>query len=181
MSVRSRVGTLVGRTRRARIITAATVLALAVAVIAFIALDSGDNSSEPLHQNEYQQRADRICLDGKATLVGVGRQLFTPPQPPDAFAKYMAISAQTAMETRSKLAALDAPSDLQAEADALDASLVRLTAAARAAERAIRAASPSRIQVAAPRVESATTRTDEAAARLGLIRCAALRVRLRPG
>jgi hypothetical protein len=174
------VGGLIGRSRRARLVTLATVVAVVGAVIAFIALDS-DNSAEQLHQNTYQQKADEICVDGKTTLVSVGRQLFTPPQPPDALARYLALSAQTARDTRAKLAALDAPSDLQAEADALDASLVRLIAAARAAESAIRAGNPDRVQAAAPRLESATTRTDEAAAKLGLIRCAGLRVRLRPG
>jgi hypothetical protein len=181
MTLRSRIEGVMGRTRRARIITAATVVALVGAVIAFIAIDPGGDSSDgSSSENPYQASADNICVNAKNTLFGIGHQLFTPPQPPDALPKYLSASAQIARQTRSYLAALNPPDDLRERAKAFDARLAALASTTDAAAAAVRSADPNRIQAAGPRVEQATAGSDRAAAALGLERCPRIQVRLRP-
>jgi hypothetical protein len=181
MTLRSRIEGVVGRTRRARIITAATVVALVGAVIAFIAIDPGGNSSDgSSSENPYQASADNICVNAKNTLFGIGRQLFTPPQPADALPKYLSASAQVARQTRSQLAALNPPDDLRVRADAFAARLAALAERTDAAAAAIRSNDTNRIQSAATQVERATAASDRASAALGLERCPRIQVRLRP-
>ncbi|HEX5713707.1 MAG TPA: zinc-ribbon domain-containing protein, partial [Solirubrobacterales bacterium] len=57
---RDRLDRLIGTTRRARIITAATAIALIVAIVAFIALEPEDDS---IPRDSYTVAADQLCLD----------------------------------------------------------------------------------------------------------------------
>jgi hypothetical protein len=64
-SPRQRVSGLIGTTRRARLITAATVLALGVAIIAFLALKPSDEQGA-VPQDAYLRGLDRECTAEKA-------------------------------------------------------------------------------------------------------------------
>src|SRR6201999_3847724 len=64
---RSRFEEVVGTSRRARILTALTVLALAVAVVAFIVLRS-DEGEGGVPQDAYLRSLDRQCVQEKARL-----------------------------------------------------------------------------------------------------------------
>jgi hypothetical protein len=178
MSVRDRVGRLVGRSRQARIATLVTALALAAAALGFIALDTDDSSDGDGSQDPYVAEADRVCVEGKATIVRVGQQIFAPPQPANVVATYAAATLQSLNDTRSRLAALEPPADLRDRAATFDARLGELASELEELERAGRVNDPARIQAANLRVESVTVDADQAAAALGLERCAMVRVSL---
>jgi hypothetical protein len=70
-SLRERLAGLIGRTRRERLITGGTVLAIVIAIAAFFALDSGEDGEEdslalPLADT---QLVDDACVNAKAGIA----------------------------------------------------------------------------------------------------------------
>jgi len=174
-SVRERLQRLVGTTPRARILTGLTALAVVVAIVAFIALDSDE---EEIPRDAYTVASDRLCLEAKRSIAaaqrGVVRAQGTDPA---AFAQSL---VPIVHRWRREQAALGVPSDRSEEIDALDAALraveIELAALARVAEEGDKAATVAK----AEQVDEGTSRVEAAVADLGLDRCAAVRLGASP-
>ena len=69
-----------GTTRKAQLVTAATVAALVTAVIAFIALKPAEDT---IPRDAYTIAADRLCLDAKSEIVAVERRFSRQTGPHD--------------------------------------------------------------------------------------------------
>lgn len=152
-------------------------LAIAGAVIAFIAIDSNDESSGAASENAYQGHADRICVEGKRSLANAGHRIFSDTAQ-NPFVLYAARAREITDRTRMRLARLQPSDDLREQARAVDEALRGLDQPLDQLELAARAQDTGRIQATVPVVQSASLRSDEAIDALGLKACARLRVGL---
>lgn len=178
-SLRDRLARLIGRSRRERIISAATVAAIVVAIAAFIALptdDSDQDESRPA--DPYTARADRICLDAKVELATAGSSTIADANA-NPIADYARQAEATTRRTRERLAALEVPKDRLQEATVLDTRLREIEAEiARLGRVAGRRGDLGQVPAQTVRVEAAGQAVEEAVARLGLAECAELQVGL---
>lgn len=158
---RERLGRLLGTTRRARLVSAATAVALVAAVVAFIAL----NSDEGIPRDAYTVAADGICLQAKREIVSA-REGYGDPS---AFSQAL---VPIVGGWRAQLRELSVPSDRVEQARALEAAL--LTAELRVAKLArVAARGEGKAALAsAKRADLASARVEEAVADLGLDECA---------
>jgi hypothetical protein len=153
---------LVGRTPRERLITALTTGAIAVAAVAAIVLLGGDG-------DEYLEQADAICLESKQALAEVGRQAPDSRGGPGTALRLRTVAAaEIVAEWRSRLAALDPPSDREQAAAQLDQALAELELHAREAAVA-RAGGGS--AAGGSRLSTVGARTDAAIKELDLEEC----------
>jgi outer membrane protein OmpA-like peptidoglycan-associated protein len=126
------MGRLIGRSRRERLITAGTALAIVIAIIAVIVLvtggsDDGDSGSEAVDQAAYAEQASRICVQSKqAVAVVANRAARRENDPAAAFQLFAAAAADVASQWRKRFAALDTPSDRQEAAAQLQFALAKL-------------------------------------------------------
>ena len=166
------MGQLLGTTRKARAITAATLLAVAAAIVAFIALEPVKEESIP--RDAYTVAADRMCLSAKREIVGVERQAGTGPQHgPSEMARALLPIVAT---WRSQFRALQVPADRREKAEQLDRALrgveIKIAKLAR-----IAGEDNERGMLASARdADAASARVEAAAASLGLAHCARARI-----
>jgi hypothetical protein len=73
LSLSDRVSRLTGRTRRERIITLGTVTAIAIAILAFVALDPAEDDDAP-PPDTYSIAADQICVEAKREIARAARR-----------------------------------------------------------------------------------------------------------
>jgi hypothetical protein len=175
-SVGERIGRLVGTTRRARLATGATALAIVVAVVSFAALEPGDDG---IPRDGYTLAAERICLDAKRQIFAVGQRLRArgASESAGAFARSL-LSAVTGW--RLGFEKMKAPRDREEEAAQLVAALreveVRIAQLARVAG----ASDPRRTAASAARADEASTAVEEAVSSLGLEECARVKLGFTP-
>jgi hypothetical protein len=170
VSFRQRLARIVGTTRKARIASAGTVLALVVAVIAFVALEPEEGS---IPRDGYTIAADELCLDAKGEIVAAERRASAIST--DTFARAL---VPIVASWRGQFEALAVPSDRVEQAEALEGAL--LEAEARIAGLARVAADGARKEVvaSAEEADAASARVEEAVAGLGLSECAAATIGL---
>ena len=173
MSLREGVARVIGTNRNARLLTLGTVLAVAIAVAAFIALDS-DDSSDP--SDDYLGEADVICIEGKRDLAQAGDRIFDSG--PDPLPPYARVALRITGETRSRFEELEPPDELRDRASAFATALAELGVPLRQLEQAASAVDPSGIQNAVSEIGAASGRADRAADALGLEQCPRLAVGL---
>jgi zinc-ribbon domain len=169
---RERLLGLVGKDRRSRLITLTTIAALAIALVAFLFLDSeGEDSS----QSPYLQALDRACVAEKQRVIRLERQtLGRQTADPQEFA---AVLVAVLAEWRASLKEMPAPPQEAEGAEALEASLLQTLIEAGKLARLIRAGAPSaEIAAEAGKVDSATTQLDATIDATGLDACADLDV-----
>jgi hypothetical protein len=156
------------------LISAATVIALVVAVIAFIALDQADEEAIP--RDAYTIAADRMCIAAKDKIVavergGIGAEAIGTA----AVARHL---LPVVAEWRSEFDALRVPADRVREARDLDGALqeveLRIGALARAAGEGDR----KKTLVRARGADEASTGVEKAVSALGLSRCSRLTIGL---
>ena len=167
---RERLGSWLGTTRRARLISAATALAVVVAIVSFIALDPDDDG---IPRDEYTLAAERICLDAKRQIYATGQRARAGGG--GGASAYARDLLPAVSGWRLRFEKLAVPADRGAEAAQLAAALreveVRIAKLARAAE----ASDPARAVVSAgARADEASTAVEEAVASLGLDECASV-------
>jgi hypothetical protein len=166
--MRERLQGLVGNDRRTRFLTAATAVAIVVAIVSFIALDPAEDTTAP---DRYTISADRICLEAKRGIVEVEQQAGEGPRGVDVSA--LANDLLPIVATwHSQLQRLNAPADRVADVDRLEAALleaeVKIAGLARVASRG----DQSKTVASAKLADAASTEVEEAVANLGLPRCA---------
>lgn len=110
---------MVGTTRRARLLTAGTVLALALAVVAFIVLPANEES---VPRNDYVIAADHICVVSKEQVAAAGVKAANGqgPQSVERFGRQLVLIAA---QWRAALASHGAPAAQIDQARALDVAL----------------------------------------------------------
>lgn len=159
---------LLGTTRRARILTLATAVALLVAVGAFIALKPADDT---IPRDRYTITADRMCLDAKRQIVATERRSLRGPDRggPGAFSRDLVPVVST---WRSEFQALRVPSDRVDQAQALAVALQRVEIELAALSLiADKGNGPATLDQA-KQVDVATASVEEAVASLNLEHCA---------
>lgn len=171
LSPRERLGRIAGTTRKARLITAGTVLALFVAVAAFLALDSGEEDAIP--RDGYTLAAERICLDAKQEIVAAERRAARRDTSDFAGSLVPVVAAW-----RARFEALAVPADRGEQAQQLEAALLEAEAELAGLARAAKGGGKSEILTSAREADAASARVEEAVAQLGLSECAAATIGL---
>lgn len=163
-SVRERLGRLVGRTRRERMLAAGTVIALAVAVLAFALLDTPD---DPIPRDEFTVTADQQCVDAKTAIAAqsVGGSA-------SAATNFSTGVLSTVVEWRQGFGELSVPAGRMAEAAAYDQALLDVIIEFGALSRAARMGEGE--SEAAAAADDSTARLETAIVDLGLTDCAAV-------
>jgi len=172
---------VLGGTQRARIVTVATVLALAIAGGAFIALKPDDEEAVTIPRDAYTIAADNLCVQAKKQIaVSEQRSVADASKAsanPGAFAQAL---VPIIIKWRTELNALQAPADRGELANSLDAALreveVEMATLARVAQEGEEKATVAR----AKQVDEVTTRVEAAVAGLGLTKCARITLGVAP-
>ncbi len=170
----SRLPMLLGSTRRERLVTAGTVVAILVAVVAFFALDTGEE--EPL-DDPYTLAADAQCVAAKEAVAARAGRLGARGTSVEDYAS--ALSEQL-LVWRSEFNAIAPPPDRAAAAEQLSADLLGVSSAFAALAEAGRSGDGERVESAAADVDASTGVLEQTVADLGLSDCDALGVRLAP-
>lgn len=165
----ARIERLAGKTRRARMLTGGTVLAVLVAIAAFIALRPADEGTIP--RDAYTLAAERICVNGKQRIVAAERSaLQTKDQGGEATLGRSLVPIVATW--RAELQAMTAPSDrtdlandLAAALRAVEIQVAKLALVADTGDRA-------KTLEQARRVDAETALVESAVAALGLEECA---------
>lgn len=156
---------LVGTTRKARIITAATALAIVVAIVAFIALKP---SEEGIPRDAYTIKADRLCVASKEGIVAIERRYGHG----DAELSKLATELLPVVASwRTQMGELKVPADRVELARQLEAALLEAEAQIGGLARVAKAGGPEEIVAKARQVDASTTAVEEAASSLGLSHC----------
>ena len=165
VSARDRLGRIVGTTRKARLITGATVLALVVAVIAFIALEP--DSEETIPRDGYTIAADQLCLKAKGEIVAAERRAAS-----GGTAAFATELVPIVADWRSRFEALAVPADRTEEAQQLEAALLEAEVQIGGLARVATDGDKAEIIASAKRSDAASAGVEEAVASLGLGECA---------
>ncbi len=172
VSARERLARFVGTTRKARLITVATVIAILVAVAAFIALDPAEDE---IPRDAYTVAADRLCLDSKRSIVVIERSFAA--QGPDAVAREL---VPVIAAWRSQLNQLNAPADRRDLARGLEAALLQTEVQIAGLARIAKGGETRPTVAKAREADAASTEVEEAVAALGLSECAEAAIGLAP-
>jgi zinc-ribbon domain len=164
---RERLRRLLGTTPKARMLSAATALALLVAIAAFVALKPSEGDATP--EDAFTRAADRLCVEEKGRVATLERQVLQRGAGNvTAFA-----SALVTVLTEWRFGVQDLPAttvDLEA-AGPLDSALLDVLIRAGALARVARAGSQAEIAREAQRVDEASIEVDRQIEQLGLDRC----------
>jgi zinc-ribbon domain len=170
--LRASLERLVGRDRRTRLLTLGTVLALVVAVIAFIALDSGDEGEATVPQDAFTRALDAACVQHKGEIAAAQREVLDQGGP----AVYAESFVPIVGEWREELGRAAVPADRTGLVSDLGGRLLEVQIEAGAFARALREGNKSELTRAAGDLEAATENVEAAIAGLELQRCSRLTI-----
>lgn len=173
-SPRERLGQAIGTTRKARIVTLATIVALIVAIVSLIALKPADDNTIP--RDAYTIAADRQCLAAKRQIALAERRSLKESDPGALAETLLPIVATWQSSFRN----LEVPSDRLSQAEKMNAALTQVEVEIGALARAAAAGSRAEILASARRADLASASVEDAASELGLSRCANARISLAP-
>jgi predicted nucleic acid-binding Zn ribbon protein len=171
-SRRERLSRLIGTNRRTRLVTAATLLALIVAVIAFFALD--EDEEEAIPRDAYTIAADRMCIAAKRQIVAIQRTGFQGDSPDTSTGARSLLPVVT--EWRAEFDALRVPSDRLEQASALDRALQEVERRIGALARIAIEGDRKEIVVQAREADQASATVEGAISDLGLSQCSRLTI-----
>jgi hypothetical protein len=167
-----RIRGLVGTTPRARLLTGLTILAIVVAVVAFLVLKPAD---ETVAQDAYLRGLDRECVAEKERVSQAETETLRQ-RPPDLEA-FASVLVTIAAEWHGAVAASAAPPEHAAAAAAYETALLELLMRSGTLARLSREGRNAKaIGKGAAAVEGATAEVDAAASGLGLERCPGVNV-----
>jgi hypothetical protein len=159
---------LVGSTRKARLLTAGTAVAVLVAIAAFVALDPADD--DEIRRDAYTIEADRICVAAKSQIVAEQRRALSGAGG-NAGAVYARSLVPIVATWRLGLEELGRPADRTAQILDLDAALreveIELAGLALIADEG----SPGPTDALAADVDAASASVERAISALGLRDC----------
>jgi len=172
-SLRDRAADVIGTTPRARRITAVTVAVLAIAVIAFIGIDTSDDD-EPIPQDSYTLAADDVCVQAKKE---IGRE--SAPSLKKGFDAFAGSLVTSVAQWRSDFSGLQVPPGRGDEAAELDAALQEVEVKAGELARLAREGDRDAVVAEAEELDELTAEVETAISDLGLRKCS--RIRIAPG
>lgn len=170
---RNRLDEVIGTSRRARIVTALTVLAIAVAVVAIIVLRSNDSEGS-VSQDAYLRRLDHRCVQEKTRLSGLEAEAFSQKSPD--FSSFVNYLVRYVTEWHANLQATPPPAEHVEGVRAVEGALLEVLIEAGRLGTAVRQGSHKGTVKAAESVDAAAGQVDPALEFLGLERCAATAV-----
>lgn len=175
-SARERISLLIGTTRKARLVTAATAVALVAAIAAFVALDPADDETA-IPRDAYTVTADGICLVAKRQIIATERRLLgRRAETGEVAAALLPIVATW----RSEFQALSTPSDRTEQAGELDSALRGVELEIGELARVARRGDQAQTLASAKQADAAATRVEEAVTALALSQCGRLTIGLTP-
>ena len=165
--LRVRVAELVGTTRRARVLTVSTVLAIAIALAAFLALEPADDGPS----GTYAAGLDRSCVEAKRQIAmaqtadagGEGR-----------VERYAQELVRITAAWRASIGDPAEAPDASEEVAGLDSALREVEVEAALLARTARAGREQGVVAQAESADLASARVEEAIAALELQRCSAI-------
>jgi hypothetical protein len=173
--LRGSLGRLIGRDRRTRLLTIGTALALVVAAIAFLALDSGDEEETTVPQDAFTRELDRTCVQHKGEIASAQRQALQQGGVA-AGASYAESFVPIVGEWREELGRAVVPVDRAELVSDLDGALLEVQIEAGTFARALRERNKKESATSAGNLEAATENVEAAIAGLELERCSRLRI-----
>lgn len=163
---RERLGAAIGRTRTERLLAAGTIVAVAIAVVAFFALDT----EEP-RADAFTKAADSRCVEAKQAIALAGQQT-VGSSGSRARIRFTGALVAAVADWMLAFEELDPPKNDSERAGQLSAALLDLSVVASRLNRAARAGDSRAIKTRATAVDRASIRVEEAVAALNLQRCA---------
>lgn len=175
-SRRDLLGNLVGSTRKARLVTACTAVAILIAVVAFIAISPTKEAAIP--RDAYTIAADQICVQAKRQIVASERRSLRGRTAGSGnFAQAL---VPIVARWRTEFDSLSVPSDRIALAQSLDTALrevaIEIATLARIVGEGDRGATLKK----ARQVDQRTSAVEGAISALGLAHCARLVIGVSP-
>lgn len=171
---RDRLDEVVGTTRRARIVTALTVLAIVVAVVAFIMLRSG-SPGDAVRQDAYLREQDRVCIGEKARISSLESETLATNQP--NINLFSSLLVRVVTEWQANLHDSSPPARHAPGVRMVESALLGVLIEAGTLDRLAREGSaPKQIAKQTEAVDRATAKVDPALESLGLDHCAELAV-----
>ena len=166
--LRERLRDLIGKTPKARALTAGTAIAIVIAIAAFIAIPAAKDSSD-----SYTRSADDICVQTKQQIAAV-EQSIPPSAGPGQFAQFL---VPIVAGWRYRLNSLRTPVDHADEAAQLDLALRQMEIDAGTLARASQEGG-SNLLALAKQGDDAAARVEDAVKDLNLSHCSHLAVGL---
>jgi len=161
---------VIGKDRRTRLLTIGTGLALIVALIAFLALDPGDDGEAAVPQDAYTRALDTACVKHKGEIAAAqGKALKQGVSYTESFVPIVGA-------WRKELDQAAVPSDRTELVGALQGALLEVQIEAGTFARALREGNKGEIVTTAGDLEAATENVEAAIARLELQRCSRLAI-----
>ncbi len=174
--LRASLERLIGRDRRTRLLTLGTALALVIAVVAFLALDSsGDEEETTVPQDAFTRELDAFCVRHKGEIAAAQRQALQEGGPAAA-ARYAESFVPIVGEWREELGRAVVPADRAELVSDLDGALLEVQIEAGTFARVLRERNKAELAAAAGNLEAATENVEAAIAGLELERCSRLRI-----
>jgi hypothetical protein len=167
-SLGERIRRLAGGSRRERLLTAGTAVAVVVAIVSFIALGSSEDDAG---EDAYLAGADQICVEAKQRIAAAAPRALERDRGTVGYAKDL---LRGAVEWRSRLDALAPPPGLSDEAGDLEEALREVVVEVAALARVAREQDRARVVDAAAAVDDASRRVEAAIDELGLEQCGSL-------
>jgi hypothetical protein len=168
-SARDTLGKLIGTSRKARLVTAGTVLAVVVAIVAFIALKPSEEE-ETIPRDAYTVKADKLCIASKQAIVAIETQYAKS----DAVEKLATELVPVVAAWRTQLSELTVPPEPAGRAElaaGLEAALLETEAQLGGLARVAKSGDTKEVVAKAKSVDAATGTVEEAASALGLTEC----------
>lgn len=170
LPVRARLKQLLGTTKRARLLSAGTILAAVLAVAAFVALKPGSGSTP----DPFIRSLDKACLEEKGRIAALERG--TRPRSPAGVAIFATSLVSLVEEWRLSLARSPTPASHVQDARLLDSRLREVLIEAGALARVARDGKPQQVVSQAQSVDNATKRADQTMEDLELSSCSAFKI-----
>jgi hypothetical protein len=170
LPVRARLKRMFGSTRRARLLSAGTVVALALTIGAFIALKPSSESG----QDAFIRSLDKACLEEKERIAALERQ--AAPRGPASVVTFATSLTSLVEEWRLNLARNPPPPSHARDVRVLDSRLREVLIEAGALARLARRGNPRQIVSGARSVDEATKNADRAMEELGLSGCSEFKI-----
>jgi hypothetical protein len=171
-STKDRLGRLIGTDRKARLITAGTAVAIAIAMIAFFALDT---DSDETSASPYLESIDQTCVEEKERISALEGEVLNR-QPPDP-REFASVLVTALAEWRLNLRETPPPPQDLARVEGLETALgATLVEAARLSRLIREEGSAGAIDHQAQATDQATLEFNEAIDGSGLSTCAEIQV-----
>ena len=164
-----RVGGLIGRDRRTRMVTVGTVAAVLIAVVAFVALNAS-NEGPSVPQDSYTRLIDAACVRRKGEIARAQRAALGGGGLP-AVSRYADAIVPIAGEWRLELERGTVPADRRELVDAFRAALLEVEIEAGTLARFAHESDSREVAKVAARLDAATANVEAAVDSLGLERC----------